>query len=44
VGAAYIVGLIDALTGVSAKTFADKGYQGEGGTIRTPLKRHRHRP
>ena len=25
-------------------TFADKGYQGAGGTIRTPFKRHRHRP
>jgi DDE superfamily endonuclease len=26
------------------KAFADKGYQGAGGTIRTPFKRHRHRP
>ncbi|GAA3215132.1 hypothetical protein GCM10010532_041890 [Dactylosporangium siamense] len=25
-------------------TFADKGYQGAGGTVRTPFKRHRHRP
>lgn len=25
-------------------TFADKGYQGAGGSIRTPFKRHRHRP
>jgi hypothetical protein len=24
--------------------FADKTYQGAGGTIRTPFKRHRHRP
>jgi hypothetical protein len=26
------------------KTFADKGYQGAGGRIRTPFKRHRMRP
>jgi hypothetical protein len=25
-------------------TFADKAYQGAGGTVRTPFKRHRHRP
>ena len=25
-------------------TFADKGYQGAGGTIRVPFKRHRSRP
>lgn len=25
-------------------TLAYKGYQGAGGTIRTPFKRHRHRP
>ncbi|MEV0200317.1 transposase family protein, partial [Nonomuraea sp. NPDC050691] len=41
--AARRVGLIDALTGAGVKTFADKGYQGAGGTIRTPFKRHRHR-
>ncbi len=42
--AARTVGLIDALTGIGVKTFADKGYQGAGGTIRTPFKRYRHRP
>jgi hypothetical protein len=25
-------------------TFADKGYQAARGSIRTPFKRHRHRP
>ncbi|MFC7713595.1 transposase family protein [Nonomuraea recticatena] len=44
VSAARTVGLIDALTSAGVKTFADKGYQGAGGTIRTPFKRHRHRP
>jgi hypothetical protein len=42
--AARTVGLIDALTSGNILTFADKGYQGAGGTIRTPFKRHRHRP
>ncbi|MBB3733096.1 hypothetical protein FHR33_009043 [Nonomuraea dietziae] len=42
--AARTVGLIDALTRAGVKTFAHKGYQGAGGTIRTPFKRHRHRP
>ncbi|MEV4105944.1 transposase family protein [Nonomuraea sp. NPDC049649] len=37
-------GLIDALTAAGVKTFADKGYQGAGGTIITPFKRHWHRP
>jgi hypothetical protein len=32
-----------ALTCTGVKTVADKGYQGAGGTIRTPFKRHRHR-
>lgn len=44
VTAARTVGLIDALTSASVKTFADKGYQGAGGAIRTPFKRHHHRP
>ncbi len=44
VSAARKVGLIDALTSADVKTFADKGYQGAGATIRTPFKRHRHRP
>ncbi len=26
------------------RTFADKGYQGAGGTVRTPFKRHHRRP
>ncbi|GGL88621.1 hypothetical protein GCM10012279_02810 [Micromonospora yangpuensis] len=42
--AARTVGLVDALTSSDVMTFADKGYQGAGGTIRTPFKRHRHRP
>ncbi|WBB82118.1 transposase family protein [Micromonospora sp. WMMD882] len=42
--AARTVGLIDALASRNVMTFADKGYQGAGGTIRTPFKRHRHRP
>jgi hypothetical protein len=25
-------------------TFADKGYQGAGGSVRTPFKRNRYRP
>lgn len=25
-------------------TFADKGYQAAGGSVRTPFKRHRYRP
>jgi DDE superfamily endonuclease/Helix-turn-helix of DDE superfamily endonuclease len=37
-------GITDALTGANLMTFADKGYQGAGGSIRTPFKRHRHRP
>lgn len=32
-GAARIVGLIDALTATGVLTFADKGYQGAGGTL-----------
>jgi hypothetical protein len=42
--AARIHGIIDALTGAGVVTFADKGYQGAGATVRTPFKRHRHRP
>ncbi|MDW5326771.1 transposase family protein [Plantactinospora sp. KLBMP9567] len=42
--AARTTGLIDALTCRNVITFADKGYQGAGGTVRTPFKRHRHRP
>ncbi len=42
--AARVTGLIDALTAAGVKTFADKGYQGAGGSIRTPFKGHRLRP
>ncbi len=41
---ARTAGLVDALTRAGVKVFADRGYQGAGGTIRTPFKRHRHRP
>jgi hypothetical protein len=44
VTAARTHGLIDALTAAGLMTLADKGYQGAGGTVRTPFKRHRHRP
>ncbi|GAA0938416.1 IS5/IS1182 family transposase [Virgisporangium ochraceum] len=37
-------GIIDALTEAGVMTFADKGYQGAGGTVRTPHKRHHPRP
>jgi hypothetical protein len=33
--------IIDALTSADVMTFADRGYQCAGGTIRTPFKRHR---
>jgi hypothetical protein len=36
--------IIDALTSANVMTFADKGYQGAVDTVRTPFKRHRHRP
>jgi hypothetical protein len=36
--------LINALTSHDVMTFADKAYQGAGGSVRTPFKRHRHRP
>lgn len=42
--AARDLGIIDALTSHDVMTFADKGYQSAGGTVRTPFKRHRHRP
>ncbi len=44
VGAAREHGIIDALTQAGVMTFADKGYQGAGGTVRTPFKRHHRRP
>ncbi|MEV4284047.1 transposase family protein [Nonomuraea bangladeshensis] len=42
--AARATGLIAALTTAGVTTFADKGYQGAGGSIRTPFKGHRLRP
>ncbi|WP_420119171.1 transposase family protein [Micromonospora sp.] len=42
--AARTHGIIDALTGPDVMTFADKGYQGALGSVRTPLKRRRFRP
>ncbi len=42
--AARAVGLLDMLASNNVATFADKGYQGAGGTIRTPFKRHATRP
>ena len=36
--------LLDVLTSNHVTTFADKGYQGAGSTVRTPFKRHRSRP
>ncbi|PRY17004.1 transposase family protein [Pseudosporangium ferrugineum] len=42
--AARTHGIIDALTGADVLTFADKAYQDARGSIRTPFKRHRHRP
>jgi hypothetical protein len=41
--AARTHGLIDALTSTGVMTFADKGYQGAGGTVWTPFKRRRIR-
>ncbi len=42
--AARTHGLIAALSCANVMTFADKAYQGAGGSIRTPFKRRRHRP
>ncbi|PPK66703.1 transposase family protein [Actinokineospora auranticolor] len=38
--AARAHGLIDMLTTNDVTAFADKAYQGAGGTVRTPFKRH----
>ncbi len=35
--------IVDALTNADVMTFADRGYQGARGSVRTPFKRHRHR-
>ncbi|GAA4957944.1 IS5/IS1182 family transposase [Actinoplanes utahensis] len=37
-------GIINALTSANVTTFADKGYQGARGSVRTPFKRRRFRP
>jgi hypothetical protein len=37
-------GLIDALNSANVMTLADKAYQGAGGTVWTPFKRHPQRP
>ncbi|WP_416900847.1 transposase family protein [Micromonospora echinospora] len=42
--AARTHGPIEALTSANVMTFADKAYQGAGGSVHTPFKRHRHRP
>ncbi|MFD6262689.1 transposase family protein [Micromonospora chalcea] len=42
--AARTHGIIDALTRADVMTFADKGYQGARGSVRTPFKRRRFRP
>ncbi len=42
--AARTHGINDALTSADVMTFADKGYQGAHGSVRTPFKRHRFRP
>ncbi|WP_343898567.1 transposase family protein, partial [Micromonospora gifhornensis] len=42
--AARTHGIIDALSRADVMTFADKGYQGARGSVRTPFKRRRFRP
>lgn len=42
--AARTHGLIDVLTEHKVTTLADKAYQGAGGRVRTPFKRHATRP
>ncbi|OLL70033.1 Mobile element protein [Pseudonocardia sp. Ae263_Ps1] len=42
--AARRTGAIDAVTSQNIQAWADKAYQGAGGTVRTPYKRHRTRP
>lgn len=37
-------GIIDVLTSAEVMTFADKGYQGARGSVRTPFNRRRFRP
>ena len=42
--AARSQGIIEALSKEDVMTFADKGYQGARGSVRTPFKRRRFRP
>ncbi|MEU7617697.1 transposase family protein [Micromonospora rifamycinica] len=42
--AARTHGIIEALTSANVMTFADTGYQGARGSVRTPFKRCRFRP
>ncbi|TDC00145.1 IS5/IS1182 family transposase [Micromonospora fluostatini] len=42
--AARTHGILEALTSADVMTFADKGYQGARGSVRTPFKRRRYRP
>ncbi|GAA1311857.1 transposase family protein [Saccharothrix xinjiangensis] len=42
--AARAHGLVEVLTANEVTTSADKAYQGAGGTVRTPFKRHATRP
>ncbi len=43
IAAARVHDILDALTGRDVLTFADKGYQGAGGSVVTPFKRHSRR-
>ena len=36
--------IVETLTSADVMTFADKGYQGARGSVRTPFKRRRFRP
>lgn len=42
--AARALGVTDTVTSHNVETWADKAYQGAGGTVRTPYTRHRVRP
>ncbi|MFF4867410.1 transposase family protein [Streptomyces sp. NPDC001231] len=42
--AARTHGIVAALTNADVMTFADTAYQGAGGSVRIPFKRHRYRP
>jgi hypothetical protein len=42
--AARTHGIVDTPSSTNVMTFADKTYQSARGSVRTPFKRHRHRP